>query len=316
MPACIAHALLMQRVETLCQQRQIPLYDHDLALIGAQGPDVFFFHRAFPWQPGKRGFQAGLDMHHGSPQRLLQAFADSARHAQNAAYAKGYLQGFLCHYALDRTAHPFVLYWQQQLRRQQPGYAKTDSQYHFRIESALDTLILQRQTGRRIADFRLTALIPPDRGGRYLAMGQLYQPIYRDLLHRPDVTAEQIAQAPGDMREAMFWMTDRHGARCFALRGAEALLGKGPLGTSLLRPLQADDWDYAIAAHRQWHNPAEPEQTSTADFYELFEQAAQEATAMIAALLDALDTDAPLPDITGDRGFASNRRGVYENKEW
>ena len=37
---------------------------------------------------------------------------------------------------------------------------------------------------------------------------------------------------------------------------------------------------------------------------------------MIAALLDALDTDAPLPDITGDRGFASNRRGVYENKEW
>lgn len=316
MPACIAHMLFARRVLGLCEACGVPVYDRDLALIGAQGPDVFFFHRAFPWQPGKRGFQAGLDMHRGSPRRLMEAFWDSARRETlHPDYVRGYMQGFLCHYALDRTAHPFILYWQEQLRREQPGYGKTDSQYHFRIESALDTLTLRRETGREVTDFRLTSLIPPDREGRYAAMGRLYQPLYRELLRRP-ATVEQIAQAPGDMRQALFWMTDRHGARRLALRGAETLLHTGPLATSLLRPQRADDWDYANEAHRPWHNPCAPAMRETTSFYDLYEQAAWEAVEMIAAFLDALETGDSLPDITGDRGFASNRCGEYENKEW
>ena len=317
MPACIAHMLFAQRVLRLCEQRGIPLYDRELALIGAQGPDVFFFHRAFPWQPGKRGFRAGISMHHGSPQKLMEAFRDSVKaETIRPDFARGYMQGFLCHYALDRTAHPFILYWQERLQREQPDYGKTDSQYHFRIESALDTLLLRRETGRTIRDFPLTSLIPPDREGRYAALGRLYLPLYRKLFHQPDVTVARIVQAPGDMRQALFWMTDRRGLRSTALRGAETLLRTGPIGTSLLRPLDADDWDYANEAHRRWHNPFRPELFSTMSFYELCEQAAVEAVDMIRAFLEGLTTDGPLSDFTGDRGFSSNLRGIYDDKEW
>ena len=316
MPACITHYLFARRVLALCEQRQIPVFDRDMAMIGAQGPDVFFFHRAFPWQIGAQGFGAGQAMHRGSAAALMAAFRNSV-HAETVAPAlvKGYMQGFLCHYALDRTAHPFVLYWQQELRRQQPHYGKQDHQYHFRIESALDTWLLQRETGRTIRDFSLTTLIPPDRDGRYAAFARLYRPLYRDLLHQPGVSLARLEQAPGDMRQALFWMTDRRGWRRTVLRGAEALLRQGPLGTSLLRPVDTADWDYANEAHRPWHNPYQPQITMTDSFYDLCQQAAAEAVDMIAAFLGGLQEDTP-QDVTGDRGFSSNVSGLYENKEW
>lgn len=318
MPACITHYVFAQRVLRICERRGIPTYDRDLALIGSQGPDLFFFHRALPWQKGERGFAAGQAMHRGSPAKLMEAFARSVkRETLHPEYAKGYMQGFLCHYALDRAAHPFVLYWQERLRQEQPRYGKTDVQYHFRIESALDTLMLRRETGRLIQDFRLDTLIPPDRDGRWAAIGRLYLPLYRELLHQPEMTAEQIALAPGDMREALWWMTDRRGIRAGAIRVAETLLHKGPLGTSLLRPRSADDWDYANEAHKRWHNPYGPSLTSTDSFYDIYHWAALEAADLIAAFLDALkQEDRPMAQITGDRGFSSNLCGIYPNKDW
>ncbi len=317
MPACITHMVFAQRVLRLCERRGLPVFDRDLAMIGAQGPDVFFFHRAFPWQKGERGFGAGLAMHKGSPAKLMETLRDSVRQETlHPEYVKGCVQGFLCHYALDRAAHPFVLYWQERLRREQPEYGKTDSQYHFRIESALDTLMLRRETGRQIRDFHLDTLIPPDEEGRYAAFGRLFQPVYRDLLKQPGMTVERIAQAPGDMREAMWWMTDRRGLRSGVLRGAEKLLRKGPIGTSLMRPQEAGDWDYANEAHRLWRNPFEESLTSNDSFYDIYHWAALEAVDMIAAFLEALEEDRPMADITGDRGFSSNLSGVYENKDW
>lgn len=312
MPACITHQLFAERVARLCAQRGFPVYDRDMLALGSQGPDVFFFHRAFPWQRGARGFAAGQAMHKGSPATLLTALRESM-HRETVApdQVKGYMQGFLCHYALDRKVHPFVLYWQEELRRQQPRYGQTPSQYHFRIESALDTRTLRRDTGRRIQDYSLTALVPQDREGRYAAFARLYLPVFRAYLHQPEITMERLMQAPGDMREAMFWMTDRHGCRRALLRGGELLLGKGPLGTSLLRPAGTDDWDYANEAHREWHNPHDPTRRSTAGFDELFEEAAAEAVTMIAGFFAGDD----MMDITGDRGFSSDLPGVYDNKE-
>lgn len=312
MPACITHQLFAERVARLCEQRGIPVYDRDMLALGSQGPDVFFFHRAFPWQKGARGFAAGQAMHHSSPAALLTALRESMIKETIAPDAvKGYMQGFLCHYALDRKVHPFVLYWQDELRRQQPAYGKTPSQYHFRIESALDTRTLRRDTGRQIGDYSLTALVPRDKEGRYAAFGRLYLPVFREFLHHTGITLERLIQAPGDMRQAMFWMTDKRGCRRTLLRGGEILLGKGPLGTSLLRPARIDDWDYANEMHREWHNPYDATRRSTASVDELFEDAAEEAVSLIVGFFEGAD----MMEITEDRGFSSDLSGVYENKE-
>lgn len=89
------------------------------------------------------------------------------------------------------------------------GYGKKGNAYHFRIESALDTIALRRETGRLIRDFRLKTVLPEDADGLYAAVGRLYRPIFDHLLGLPGADPAHIALAPADMRRAAALMTDR-----------------------------------------------------------------------------------------------------------
>ena len=76
MPAMITHYLFAQRVFAKCRQAGIPVVHPDAALIGAQGPDIFFFHRVMPWQRGVSYARQGSLLHKRSPARLFEAFRE------------------------------------------------------------------------------------------------------------------------------------------------------------------------------------------------------------------------------------------------
>ena len=191
--------------------------------LGLQGPDIFFFHRVMPWQRGVSYARQGSLLHKRSPARLFEAFrAVLNRETAQREQMLGYVEGFFCHYALDRSIHPFVYYWQEQLHQEDPGYGKNGHAYHFRIESALDTIALRRETGRLIRDFRLKTVLPEDENNLYLAVGRLYRPVFDHLLGLPGADAKHIALAPGDMRRAAAMMTDRSLIRQRLLRRAGA----------------------------------------------------------------------------------------------
>lgn len=312
MPAMVTHYLFAQRVCRMCRKNGIPIADMDAAMIGAQGPDIFFFHRVLPWETGESYVKQGQLLHKISPARLFEGFRGVLNKAEGQREAMlGYVQGFICHYALDRSVHPFVLYWQKELAKADPGYGRDDHPYHFRIESALDTLTLRRETGRLIQDFRLKTVLPKDHDGLYLAVGRLYQPIFDHLLGKPGAPAAHIALAPGDMRQAIGLMTDRKMLRQKLLRPLEKLSGKGHIATSLLRSADVSDWDYANEAHKEWHNTFDEKYTSTDSFYDLYELAAHEAVDMIDAFTKALPAGSSMEEITQDRGFSSDLPGVY-----
>ncbi len=315
MPAMITHHLFARRVFTLCQKADIPIVDRDAALIGAQGPDIFFFHRVMPWQSGPSYAKQGQRLHKLSPAKLFEGFRavlndTKEPELQNAML--GYVEGFFCHYALDRTVHPFVLYWQKRLAEEEPGYGTAPRQYHFRIESALDTITLRRETGRLIRNYKLKEVLPPDHGGLYDAVGKLYRPLFDHLLGLPEAQATHIALAPRDMRQAVNLMTDRSQMRRRLLHTAEKIGRQGHLATSLLRPEDVSDWDYANERHREWKNPADESYHSTDSFFDLYELAAAEATDMIGEFLAALPDGKSMKEITQDRGFSSDLPGVYE----
>ena len=312
MPAMITHYLFAQRVMAKCRQAGIPIADRDAALIGAQGPDIFFFHRVMPWQRGVSYARQGSLLHKRSPARLFEAFrAVLNRETAQREQMLGYVEGFFCHYALDRSVHPFVYYWQEQLHQEDPGYGKNGHAYHFRIESALDTIALRRETGRLIRDFRLKTVLPEDENNLYLAVGRLYRPVFDHLLGLPGADAKHIALAPGDMRRAAAMMTDRSLIR---QRLLETIGGQGHIATSLLRPAKTDDWDYANESRRQWANPYDEKMTSRDSFFDLYELAADEAVTMIGEFLEALPEGKSMLAITQDRGFSSDLPGIYTEK--
>lgn len=315
MPAMITHYLFAERVFSKLKKAGVTPEDPDMAAVGAQGPDIFFFHRVLPWEPGVSYAKQGSLLHKISPAKLFEAFRAGINRApaEDRAAMIGYVEGFFCHYALDRAVHPFVYYWQEELRREQPGYGTTPHQYHFRIESALDTITLRRETGRLVRDFKLASVIPAGASQGMAALGRLYQPIFARLLGRPEAEAAHIALAPGDMRRAVSLMTDRSLLkRRLLLAPVEKLVHKGAFASSLLRPENTTDWDYANESHARWTNPFDEAYESTDSFFELYDLAACEATDMILAFLDALPDGAAMADITQDRGFSSDLPGVYE----
>jgi len=92
--------------------------------IGLQGPDIFYYYK--PYSPN-RYFNHGFDCH---AKPAINMFAPMFEQTHEGA-ALSYLIGLVCHYALDRSCHPYV-------------YANTKKVTdHFVIESAFDDHIIK-----------------------------------------------------------------------------------------------------------------------------------------------------------------------------
>jgi len=305
MPALLAHYVFAQRVMQQMEHAGIPVHNKNAALIGAQGPDVLFFHRVLPWQSGTSYAKLGSCMHHISPVRLFDELQRTiAADSRDREFMLGYMLGFICHYALDRTTHPYVYWAQDALEHDDPGYGKGRTrkhQYHFRIESALDTIILRRETGQHVTNFDLSTAAPELSERELNAFARLYAPTLRRLFG-VDAAHANLIHAPSDMRRIFRLINDKSLNRRRLLTLIERAARQGPFATSLLRPADISDWDYANTDHKQWHNPADPPRTYTSGFFELYDDATVEAFDMVTRFMSELPNGCMM-SLTGNRNF-------------
>ena len=70
------------------------------------GPDIWFLYK--PWKKRREG--RGRRMHTTRTGEFLTELLLQARDAQDRDALFSYLSGFFCHYALDATAHPYVIH--------------------------------------------------------------------------------------------------------------------------------------------------------------------------------------------------------------
>ena len=166
MPAMIAHYLFAQRVFSKLKAGVTPEAPA-MAAVGAQGPDIFFFHRVLPWEPGTSFAKQGSLLHKISPAKLFEAFRAGINRAsaEDRAAMTGYVQGFFCHYALDRAVHPSSITGRRSFAGSSRDMGPPPISTIFRIESALDTITLRRETGRLVRDFKLASVIPAESAG-------------------------------------------------------------------------------------------------------------------------------------------------------
>ncbi|MFR9067454.1 MAG: zinc dependent phospholipase C family protein [Faecalibacterium prausnitzii] len=102
------------------------LYD-----IGLHGPDLLFYYHAAQVQPGELRWATPCTSEPG------RAFFDRARRVvhgeadRDAALA--YALGFVCHFALDSTCHPYV-----------EQFTRESGVTHCEIETEFDNMLLRR----------------------------------------------------------------------------------------------------------------------------------------------------------------------------
>ena len=133
-----------------------PLYD-----MGLHGPDLMFYYRALQSNPVNR---LGNAMHE-QPGRVFFTRARgvvNTAHNKNAALA--YALGFVCHFALDSTCHPYV-----------ERYTRESGVSHCEIETEFDNMLLRRDGYDPLTFFTASHIHPSAENARVIA------PFYRDI---------------------------------------------------------------------------------------------------------------------------------------
>ena len=273
MPACLTHFQFARRVaETLPEGAIASQPDY---YWGAQGPDFLFAHRYLPWMKNAYLKPYGNRLHDADPAREFAAAADFLDRHPDPAY-RSYVYGLACHYALDSTAHPFIQARAEELAARRP--AQNRSTMHGEIESALDAIILRRETGKLPSEVSLGKCYPKNE-----ATQRRIAKLYRDLIFQvlgEDVSEKDLFQATQDAHFVFSLMTDRTGLKLRLMETLEK--GKPHWVSSHLVPITEDgDEDYVNLAHDAWNWKGI---SGDQDFFELFDEAKDLAGALIAAL--------------------------------
>ncbi len=289
MPACLTHNLFSKDVIQRLGEQETDLCAYAW---GAQGPDFLFCHRYFRTMRDKtiKTLQEyGSALHRSLPSKTLEAMRNFIRKHDNPIY-RSYVLGFICHYSLDSTAHPYVNARARELAGIREG--ENEGTMHGEIEASLDTIVLRWKTGKLPSEVKLGDMFPKNEG-----VQRMTARLYRDVLfevYGDDVSEEALYQSTKDAHLLFAACNDRTGLK----RNLFNIIEKGRPHhiTSHLVPLTEDpEPDFANASHSEWTHNGEPH---TEDFFELYEKALELAVSLCAGL-DTVD----FAQATGERPF-------------
>ena len=131
MPSTYAHrrfgadvlALLPDGLRATLEQHR-ELYD-----IGLHGPDLMFYYKALQSNPVNR---LGNAMHEQKGEVFFTRARTVVENATDKSAALAYVLGFVCHFALDSTCHPYV-----------EAYVRESGVGHCEIETEFDNALMR-----------------------------------------------------------------------------------------------------------------------------------------------------------------------------
>lgn len=274
-------------------------------LLGNQGPDPLFYTVLSPQL--RAHHRLGNTMHNKKPTELLKAFKDALSILNGAELPVGraYVLGFLCHYTLDSTMHPFVFFHEYRLcDAGEPGLSRADgSEVHGVIESELDELVLFAKREQTVATFNPSVEILKASDFVLAVISKLYAyvavTVYGEL-----VPKDLFTTAVKDFRIAQRFFHSPTGRKRNLVGRIEQLARPFSFYRSMAhRPVELTESMFDNHQHEPWENPFTGE-PSTEGFWDLYEKALEKAQRNIATFdQDDFDLEAAR-GITGELDFS------------
>ncbi len=281
MPAVVSHYIMSEKLIEYIRE-QYPSFElNKTAFIwGGNGPDFLFCHRILPWQRGRSYNKVGTLIHRLPPENVLGYLVSYAKEAGSDT-AMSYALGFISHYALDSTAHPYIICLAEELAAVNGVHAST---CHNDIESNLDVLLYERIYKKPVSSVSLKTLSPLDSN---------IMNIIADMIHGllviyslPVMSKGEIITAQHDWHRALALLNDKTHLKRNVLKLGERTVHLPPILSSLVRPSKKSiTFDYANAEHREWRSPFPPNDIHTESFYDLFDAAQVRSVELIAAAM-------------------------------
>ena len=129
--------------------------------VGLHGPDLLFYYHAAKSSPVSA---LGNAMHEQPGRVFFERARGVVRQAKDRDAALAYALGFVCHFALDSTCHPYV-----------EAYTRQSGVSHCEIETEFDDMLLRRDGYDPLTFFTASHIHPSAENARVIA------PFYRDI---------------------------------------------------------------------------------------------------------------------------------------
>lgn len=307
MPAFSTHYIFSdEMMDTIRQRAEGVNIDERAVIYGTQGPDFLFFHRILPTMPGKSLMGTGSAVHRSDPAKLFGAMAEYLINGRDYDRDEviSYFCGFICHYALDRSVHPFV-YWAMEDIKEKEHITYHPFVLHNRIEFSIDMILLKEKRNIENAlRFSTKSLLSDD--------GELIKNMARGAAYAFSVTLktqcseEKFEQAFRDFRYMQGLINSGSKKRNDILRTVQLPLYRfiGP-GISAMMLQEGPDgkYDYMNEAKGEWYYPADKSVRLNDSVYELFEGAKKDAADMVSGFMKILEGKADSAEVFGHRSF-------------
>ena len=274
-------------------------------LLGNQGPDPLFYTVLSPQL--REHNRLGSTMHNKKPSELLAALKNSLSILGSAEQEVGraYALGFLCHYTLDSTMHPFVFFHEYQVcDAGEPGLSRADgSEVHGVIESELDELVLFEKRAETVATFNPSAEILNASDFVLRIISKMYAyvalTVYGEI-----IPATMFETAVKDFRIAQRLFYSPSGRKRALFGRVEELLRPYSFYRSMShRPVALTTSQFDNRAHEAWENPFTGE-VRTVGFWDLFDEALEKAQDNLFAFDEDTFDLAAAQEITRELDFS------------
>lgn len=274
-------------------------------LLGNQGPDPLFYTVLSPQL--REHNRLGSTMHNKKPSELLAALKNSLSILGSAEQEVGraYALGFLCHYTLDSTMHPFVFFHEYQVcDAGEPGLSRADgSEVHGVIESELDELVLFEKRTETVATFNPSAEILNASNFVLRIISKMYAyvalTVYGEI-----IPATMFETAVKDFRIAQRLFYSPSGRKRAIIGRVEEPLRPYSFYRSMShRPVALTTSQFDNRAHEAWENPFTGE-VRTVGFWDLFDEALEKAQDNLFAFDEDTFDLAAAQEITHELDFS------------
>ena len=123
--------------------------------VGLHGPDLLFYYHAAKSNPVSA---LGNAMHEQSGRVFFERARGVVRQAKDRDAALAYALGFVCHFALDSTCHPYV-----------EAYTRQSGVSHCEIETEFDDMLLRRDGYDPLKFFTASHIHPSEQNAKAIA---------------------------------------------------------------------------------------------------------------------------------------------------
>lgn len=302
MPGFTTHYLFgvdIYRTQTNTHLKKIIQSCPSAYTLGLQGPDIFFYH--LPFLLGDDSKKIGSIMHKSKVNDFFKNYllAMGSLLDREREIALSYFAGFLCHYYLDTTTHPYIY---SQSKIYDIGGILADGDIvppkdkmlyyaeHRTLETAIDTLMLKEQKDLLPSQFLKERVLKLPREVSHTLAHLLSQSINKTYYKEEVLSYRHLNHIFHDAKWECKILKDHTGHKKKWIEKLENRYIKFPLLSSMI-PSDSffDKEDILNISHKTWCYPWDTKSSFSSSFIELYHIASEKCIETLHSFWDYID---------------------------